>query len=122
MKMEFSCRQNKTLSPDRMLTLDDEVNAMRLVDRTGNFDPEKAKAKIIEEDGEFIYVPWVLDMMDVADFNAIDEQHTRVFKYSNLILILHINFNDFKAIYQLTTGRLVGSSSDFLMSAPKKRR
>lgn len=122
MKMEFSCRQNKVLPPDRMDTIDDEVNAMRLVDKTGNFDADRAKAKIIDEDGEFVYVPWVIDLADVADFNKFDNHHTRIFKYSNLILILHIAYEDFKAIYQLTTGRLVASSNDFLMQKPKKSK
>lgn len=119
MEIEFLCRTPKVLNKDQETTLEDQAKALVLIDTTGDLNIEKAKEKIIEEDGVHKYVPWVLNLKDVSDFHFFDKDHTRVIKYNGSFLILKINYYDFKAIKQFGTHNLIATAEEFIVNKPK---
>ena len=119
MEIEFLCRTPKILTKEQELTLEDQAKALVLIDTTGELTVEKAKEKIVEEDGVHNYVPWVLNLKDISDFHFFDQEHTRVIKYNDSFLILKINYYDFKAIKQFGTHNLIATAEEFIVNKPK---
>jgi hypothetical protein len=114
MKIEFLCRYGKVLPKETQDTLDAHARSLTVIDNTGELTFERAKAKIIDEDGIYEYGAWVMDLDDVSDFNYVDPEHTCVLKRNGLLLILKIDYQHFKMIYSLTTGKVIAPFTEFM--------
>jgi hypothetical protein len=100
-KVEFLARfqKKKTLSEDDKAF----IEAQRII------NPE-AEIKI-EDEIETEYDLLIIDLKDISDVIRYDEEHTQIIKYSNMLYVLKIPYDEFREIYSSTLGVLIYSTT-----------
>lgn len=104
MEIEFIARYPKEFSKEEQEDIDAQAKALMLCN--GELSINEARKKVTEDDEAWQYGPWVLEMDDISDFNMVDKEHTRVIKKNGMSLVFKINYEYFKGIKLMSTGKL----------------
>lgn len=111
MIIELLCRFSKVLSEKENSELEEELSIQELI-KGGDFDKIIEKDKLLSTKVSHEYVSTVLDLKDVAMFNSSDETHTTIRLYNGAIFNFKIGYDNFKAIYQTLTGKIINSFTE----------
>jgi hypothetical protein len=106
MIIELLCRFNRDINESELKDLTQELEIEALI-KGNDFDLQKEKDKILENNKLFDYSPMVINLKDVFTFNLVDDLHTCIRFYNNISFTFKIEYNNFRTVYQTITGRLI---------------
>lgn len=108
MIVEFLCRYSEVVDENYLVGIEEELDTQEII-KGNKFNREKEKQKLLKGKKAFEYGPVMFDLDDVETANSVDEEHTAIKFYSGVMRIIKFNYEEYKAVYQTMTSKLISS-------------